>query len=242
MTLWLIGGLDPTRGAGVLRDALTAAKVEPSLPLRTVVTALTRQGGGAPAQSRAMSIDAFRYQLTDGPRPSAIKIGLVPDELTESVREFVLEMNVPTVVDPILRASDGGELGATIAGLLPLMRASTLVTPNREEAEALCSPAPTKLETVATRLGAGVSVLLKGGPFSTPESVEDLLWHDGSRHRWSNARLPTDPRGTGCALATAIAARLTRSADVPAAVESSIRWLAGARHRAVEAGDQLVLS
>ena len=43
MSLGLVGGLDPTGGAGLLRDAWTAQSLAPSLSVRCVATALTEQ-------------------------------------------------------------------------------------------------------------------------------------------------------------------------------------------------------
>ena len=65
-----------------------------------------------------------------------------------------------------------------------------------------------------------------------------LVTPDGARH-WSRPRVPgRTPRGTGCALATAIAVELGRGRDLAAAVEAAGEWLAGAIAAAIDVGGE----
>ena len=220
--LWLLGGLDPTGGAGLLRDFATARAVRPQLATRSVATALTVQGHGAPAIARAVSREDLRFQL-EGPPPSAIKIGLVPRELVDVVVAFVDRWRAPVVVDPVLVASDGGDLGADAIALRPLLDRATLVTPNRAEAAVL---------------GPCVNVLRKNAE-DDPHVVVDILVVGDREHRFARPRAAgPDPRGTGCALATAIAAALAGGDDLHAAVASAIAWLDDARTRARAVGSE----
>ena len=65
--------------------------------------------------------------------------------------------------------------------------------------------------------------------------MTDVLVTPDGVAAWSRPRVagPT-PRGTGCALATAIAVELGRGRDLPAAVEAAGAWLAGAIAAAVD--------
>ena len=223
--LWLLGGLDPTGGAGLLRDFATARAFEPSLRTRSVVTAFTMQGHGGPAHARAVSVDELRFQFDEGPSPAAIKIGLVPHELVDDLVVFVDRHRVPVVVDPVLVASDGGALGSDPDALRPLLERATLVTPNRDE---------------AARLQLRGAVLHKNVG-DDPDLVVDVLVEGAARHRFERPRIHgPDPRGTGCALATAIACGLARSHALHDAVVSAIAWLDRARlHTLPLDGDQL---
>jgi hydroxymethylpyrimidine kinase/phosphomethylpyrimidine kinase len=241
MTLWLIGGLDPTGGAGVTRDRATAEIVAPELPLSVVVTAQTEQGDGRVARARPRSPQLLARELAALPPPRAVKLGLVPDSVVDTVLAAVRPWSCAIVLDPVLQASDGGVLGSSVAGLLRLAAAATLVTPNRGEALALAATtsrdADVLLEQLAVAL-APAAVLLKDGHGDDPLRVCDRLWERAAVHRFARARQPgPDPRGTGCALATAIACALARGATMAAACGQAIAWLDDARKHSVTGPD-----
>ncbi|HWB77164.1 MAG TPA: bifunctional hydroxymethylpyrimidine kinase/phosphomethylpyrimidine kinase, partial [Nannocystaceae bacterium] len=151
MKLWVIGGLDPTGGAGVLRDRWTAEGLVPGVDVTTVITAYTQQGDGLPARAHAVAEGELTVALQRIDEADAIKIGLVPAACVDAVLAAIERARAPSVLDPVMRASDGGDLGATAQTLRPLARAVGLVTPNRAEALALGEPlalAPTLYKNV----------------------------------------------------------------------------------------------
>jgi hydroxymethylpyrimidine kinase/phosphomethylpyrimidine kinase len=242
----LVGGLDPAGGAGLVRDALTAA----ALGARPAVvgTAWTEQGPGihrVEARDAGALLDSVRQALAA--RPAAVKIGMVPDAdsaaaIVEGLRNYV----GPVVMDPVLASSRGGALWRGVpAGLLPLLRRATLATPNASEAAALSELPVTSLEeadAAARALGArGVAaVLVKGGHLGlATELVTDTFFVGGELHRLAHARVAGgDVRGTGCALATAIAVYLGRGASLREATEAATEWLTRALAAAVEVGGE----
>jgi hydroxymethylpyrimidine/phosphomethylpyrimidine kinase len=137
-TVVAIGGLDPSGGAGVVRDALTAA----ALGARAVVvgTAWTEQRDGVhrvEARGADALADSVRHAVAA--KPAAVKIGMVPDAAhAAAIIDGLRNFGGPVVVDPVLASSRGGALflGST-EELLPLLRRATLVTPNAPEASAL---------------------------------------------------------------------------------------------------------
>lgn len=228
--LWLLGGHDPTQGAGLYRDLVTARVLDPELPRHFAVTVLTEQGHGRPARAFPVAAERLRARVARWPSPRAIKLGLVPDELAGVVAELVANTGAPVVLDPVLRASDGGDLGATPQGLGPLLAIATLVTPNRAEALALVGrAAPTTGDELAADLGRRfptTAVLLKDGHGTDPTRVVDRLLLGPRTTTYARPRIPgPDPRGTGCALATAIATHLARGAPLERAVADAIAWL-----------------
>lgn len=233
MTLWLLGGHDPTHGAGLYRDLVTARQLAPVLSRRFAVTALTEQGRGSPARAVPVPAERLRARVRRWPTPLAVKVGLVPDPVVSTVVELLEETGAPLVVDPVLRASDGGGLGSSAAGLRPLLARAILVTPNRAEAIALASEAELGGEALAlavSRRLPGVAVLLKDGHGSDPERVVDRLVIDHEVISLSRPRRPgPDPRGTGCALATAIAVGLAEGRGLADAVATAVAWLDQAR-------------
>ncbi|MBL9107064.1 MAG: bifunctional hydroxymethylpyrimidine kinase/phosphomethylpyrimidine kinase [Myxococcales bacterium] len=231
-TLWLLAGCDPTGGAGLWRDLATARACAPELLLAGVVTAWTRQGGGIPATSAARSADHVCADLRALAAPAAVKLGLLPSGSSAQILAAVAATGAPVVVDPVLAASDGGDLGARADALVDVLRDMSretwLITPNRAEAAALAgtdADDPTVLVRLAARLGSA-AILLKNGPGAPEGRVHDLLWHAGQVLQLSRPRDPgPDPRGTGCALATAIACGLARGRTLPQAVASAVAWL-----------------
>ena len=155
----------------------------------------------------------------------------------------------PVVVDPVLASSRGGVLFAGApAELLPLLRRATLVTPNAGEAEVLTGVPVRDLAGAAAAARAlnarGVAaVLVKGGHLeATSASVTDTLFvgNAGSvLHTLAHARVGGgDVRGTGCALATALAVHLGRGATLVEALEAATTWLARALEAAVDVGGE----
>lgn len=217
--LVLIGGLDPTGGAGVLRDFATARRFAPGLSTRTVVSAWTRQGHGGPAELAFVGASAFSRQLDAIPsRVRAVKVGVLPHEGVASCCAWWERQGRPLlVVDPVLRASDGGELGRA-AALEPLFARATLVTPNAPEAAAI------GIDDWGQRFAS--ALLLKGGHADDAAQVCDRLLVGDQTHAFARVRRAgPDVRGTGCALATAIAAGLARGEALVEAVATAIAWL-----------------
>jgi hydroxymethylpyrimidine/phosphomethylpyrimidine kinase len=124
---------------------------------------------------------------------------------------------VPVVLDPVLAASSGRALldvdGRALMKerLFPL---ATLITPNIPEAAALLGTAPAANETAAIEQAKALietgaqAVLMKGGHAATAECTDILVTATGHIERFTAPRMAAKPRGTGCALASAIAAGL----------------------------------
>ncbi|MBL9078136.1 MAG: bifunctional hydroxymethylpyrimidine kinase/phosphomethylpyrimidine kinase [Planctomycetes bacterium] len=221
--LLLLAGVDPSGGAGLTVDAVTAAR-HGCQPL-PVVTALTVQNRHAftarEAPPAATFAAACAAALADGP-VHAVKVGLLGDAafvaaVAAAVRPLV--GTVPIVVDPVLVATAAGpaasaELAAAYRShLLPL---ATLLLPNTLELPALGDVA------------ASAAVLRKGGHGNGATSADVLVRRGAADVVFARPRLPVGPvRGTGCALATAIAALLAHGLDLETACRRAGDWLHG---------------
>jgi len=228
VSLWVIGGLDPTGGAGVLRDRWTATMLVPGIEVVTVVTAQTEQGDGRPARATAVDLAQLAALLRGIGGARAIKLGLVPAVCVPLLCSVLADVAVPCVLDPVLHASDGGALGSTGASLRELARTVELVTPNRDEACALLGRDDASLEALGLAL-APAAVLLKDAD-DDASSVCDRLLVEGRVTAFERPRRSAqDPRGTGCALATAIACARWRGDALAIACARAIAWLDRAR-------------
>jgi hydroxymethylpyrimidine/phosphomethylpyrimidine kinase len=259
-----VAGVDPSGGAGLLRDVLTGAAL--SVGVATVGTGWTEQegrlgqGDGEALQPGVLGIEprdparveeALRRALARHPE-AAVKVGMVPNAAVAAAIVSALDgagFAGAIVVDPVLTASSGGALwSGRIDQLLPLLRRATLVTPNASEAAVLSGrPVGSAEDAVAAarvlRQQGVAAVLVKGGHLDAGETtVTDLLVDGAGVHRIDRPRIPgVSPRGTGCALSTAIAVELAGGASLAVAVEAAGRWLAERIATAIDVGGQRFL-
>lgn len=250
-----IAGSDPSGGAGLQADLQVFRHF--GLHGAGVVSALTVQDSGRVHQVLpvfpSVVLDQIRVLLRDV-TPHAVKIGaLASDDVVRSVLLGLADLpaDVPLVIDPVLRASDGSFLLERRAwpALCSMFSRATLVTPNLEEARDLCerdpfSPAGAEeaARTLVLDMGAS-AVLLKGG--HREGRPDDLLAiregageTPGVELRWlEGTRVEGGPvHGTGCALASAIAAGLALGHDLANAVDQGRRFVAEAIRNAEAAG------
>jgi hydroxymethylpyrimidine/phosphomethylpyrimidine kinase len=245
--LVVVGGVDPSGGAGLLRDIATAAAW--GAHAWAVGTAWTEQGEGVhqvePRPPRAVR-EALAHAL--GRTPTAVKLGMAVGPATAvAILEALARYAGPVVMDPVLASTRGGRLWEGGAReMLPLARRATLLTPNALEAAALTGRA---VSTAAEAEAAGrelvereglAAVLVKGGHLTPADGkVIDVLVTPAEVQRFVRPWVAgANPRGTGCALATAIAIELGRDRTLTAAVASATAWLAQAIARARDVGGE----
>jgi hydroxymethylpyrimidine kinase/phosphomethylpyrimidine kinase len=229
----LVGGIDPGTGAGALRDLLTATAL--GARAHVVETAFTLQHSGFSVEPRAAEQVAagLTRALAHSGATSSVKIGMVANAAIARavVSGLAASHPVPTVYDPVLRASSGGPLyDGDRASVLALARQATLLTPNLDEAGWLLDrPVRTRADARAAAralLDQGIAaVLLKGGHLEG-EATDVLLSPAGETLLSCPRSAGPSPRGTGCALATAIAVELASGTALDEAVASAKAWLA----------------
>jgi len=253
-----IGGVDPSGGAGLVRDFLTARTL--GAAVRLVPSAWTDQSSAGVVAVEARSPGALERAVRraagwgaggQANGAAAVKVGMLPDaRAIAEVLTGLADFPGPVVVDPVLGASSGGALfeGSPDEWLGLAVRA-TLLTPNALEAGALTG-IPVRNGDDAIRAGQALlargagAVLVKGGHLADATSAIDVLvTRDGAPRRFEAPRVGgPSVRGTGCALATAVAVALARGAALVDAIAFAKSWLHGAWAGAVTVGDELHLS
>ncbi len=235
-----MGGLDPGGGAGLVRDHLTGRALGAQIVL--VGTAFTQQSptgvsGIDPRAADRLQQDLAGVLAAAAGRAVAVKIGMVANEAQAAALLVALAgFGGAVVFDPVLAASSGGRLFAgEPARLLPLLARATLVTPNLAEAAAFTAlPVRDAGEAVAAAralVGLGArAALVKGGHL--PDRADDVLVGPAGpggalpEQVFTGARIPgPGARGTGCALATAIAVGLASGRPLAGAVAAARSWL-----------------
>ena len=217
----VLAGLDPSGGAGLLADA-EAIRAMGARPL-CVATALTVQTTRAARRFKAVDaalIVESVSALLQEEDVRAIKVGMVGDASNARAIRALLPQGVPAVVDPVLASSSGAPLfSGSPRELLELARGAVL-TPNIAEAEALLE-GPADARMLLARGPA--AVLLKGGHLPGPPT--DVLALPGNTESFAAGRIPVAARGTGCRLASAIAAGLARGTGLREAVIDARRYV-----------------
>jgi len=225
---------DPSGGAGLQADVLTLSSL--GCHALSVVTAITVQD--TVGVEEVMPLDAewvgdqARCVLEDMP-VSVFKIGLLGSvEIIAAIAEVVSDYpEVPLVLDPILASGRGDELASDemiIAVRELLVPQTTVLTPNSLEARRLAQeeadendyPALDECARRLLNLGSEF-VLITGTHENTAEVVNTLYARDGVVRSDSWQRLAGTYHGSGCTLASAIAATLANGLEVPDAVRDA---------------------
>jgi hydroxymethylpyrimidine/phosphomethylpyrimidine kinase len=233
---------DPTGGAGIQADVLTIA-ARGCHPL-SVVTGLTVQDTHGVHSLRAVDgalVEAQAAALLAEMRVAAFKLGVLASAANVAAVARVLgaHPHVPVVVDPVLASGRGDSLADD--NLLAALRAdilprATVLTPNSLEARRLAGR--DELERCPEALIAmGCKYVLVTGTHEDTPEVENTLYGSAGKlrsDRWP--RLPGSYHGSGCTLASAIAAALARGQDIPAAVQDAQAYTWNALSRGFRPG------
>lgn len=224
-----IGGLDPTGGAGILLDM----NVFRDLDVRgfAIPGVLTAQCTNKVYGSLSVNPDFFRSQLLSvlgSYKIHAVKIGLIHPELVPVLLELREFLEIPhRVLDPILLSSSGFKF-ISPSEILPLVRISTLVTPNLEEARAILNCDLSHNEDLAVKLKSHIvceAVLLKGGHENSATDI--LVEKDNTVSLISSeiTRSSNDVHGTGCLLSAAIVSNLAKGIALAESIKLSKDYL-----------------
>ncbi len=233
----IVAGSDSGGGAGIQAD-IKAVTMQGGFAA-TAVTALTAQNSEGvfgifpvPAQFVVRQIEV----VLDDIGADAIKTGMLGESaVIEAVAATIAEKagTVPLVVDPVMAAKGGARLidpGAIDTLKKRLVPLAALLTPNLPEAEILCGQRIANLgemkEAARALLWQGPeAVLLKGGHLEG-KTVTDVLAAKRGLRLFESPRIETrHTHGTGCTLASAIAAFLAQGEELERAVERARLYL-----------------
>jgi hydroxymethylpyrimidine/phosphomethylpyrimidine kinase len=224
---------DPTGGAGIQADLMALASMG-CHPL-SVITAITVQDTTGVEAAFALDADwvsdQARALLEDMP-VAAFKIGMLGSvEIIAVIAEIISDYpDIPLVFDPVLASGRGDQLSdeemveAMIELLLPQ---TTILTPNSMEARRLATDhqdddddsQPTLAACAHQLLALGCEhVLITGTHENTAQVINVLYGARGQIREDKWDRLPGSYHGSGCTLASAIAANLACGLDIQNAI------------------------
>ncbi|MFB7268813.1 bifunctional hydroxymethylpyrimidine kinase/phosphomethylpyrimidine kinase [Streptomyces sp. NPDC056244] len=232
-----VAGSDSGGGAGIQADLKTMLAF--GVHGMSVLTAVTAQNSLGVHGAWELPVDAVRAQywaVVDDIGVQAVKTGMLSSAvLVETVAGLLADTGVPVVVDPVGVSKHGDPLLAASAldGVRTLLLpVATVATPNLDEVAQLTG---VRVEGEADLRRAADALLefgprwalIKGGHL--PGDAVDLLT-DGSEEHWLRAPRHDNrhTHGTGCTLASAVAAGLAGGKGVVEAVVAAKEYVTGA--------------
>lgn len=245
----IIAGSDSGGGAGIQADIKAVSAMGGYAA--TAITAITVQNTLGVSAIHPVPDDIIAGQIRavlDDIGADVIKTGMLATPSVVNLVAEALEARdepIPLVLDPVMVATSGdrlvdGETETVIRDrLLPL---ATLVTPNIAEAERLTGG---QVENLGDQIAAAEALmelgakaaLVKGGHLKG-SAVTDVLVSTRGMEIMERPRIQTrHTHGTGCTLASAIAARLAMGESLPDAVRTAGDYLHEAINRAPGFGE-----
>jgi hydroxymethylpyrimidine/phosphomethylpyrimidine kinase len=238
-TVLTVAGSDSGGGAGIQADLKTLLAL--GVHGMSVITAVTAQNSHGVQGVWELPAEAVRAQfrsVVDDIGVQALKTGMLSSpDLVCTVAGLLEGLEVPVVVDPVGVSKHGDTLLAAEAldsvrgRLLPT---ATVATPNLDEVEQLTGVRVTgesgMREAARAILAHGPRwALVKGGHLPGGNDAVDLL-SDGTEEHWFRAPRAANrhTHGTGCTLASAVAAYLAKGLSVPQAVAAAKEYVTGA--------------
>ncbi|MBN2343570.1 MAG: hydroxymethylpyrimidine/phosphomethylpyrimidine kinase [Deltaproteobacteria bacterium] len=228
-----IGGIDPSGGAGLFADQRAVEFA--GARFCGICSTITIQNGlqfqkniPQPATDVRMALQLIQSNHD----VRAVKTGALGSvENLDVICDFAkTNPEIPVVVDPVLKSTTGGALFSADAAAAihsKLLKTAALITPNLEEASILCNRdicTPHDMTAAAEQLlslGAN-AVLIKGGHLDGDTVIDILATRNHSSHLLTSSRLLVgEVRGTGCALASLIAAHIALGETIENGVEKA---------------------
>lgn len=242
-----IAGFDGSGGAGLQADIKTISAL--GCYATSVLTALPIQNTQGVRKIYPIPLEAVADQIKavlDDIFPMAIKIGMVhTPQLAEIIAETLGKYKkIPIVFDPVMVATSGDRLieDDTIATIIDkLLPIADIITPNMDEASIFTKTGVHTLEDMhiagkrLLELGCK-NILLKGGHQEAPIITSLFFDQNGNHYAFESQKFETNnTHGSGCTLASSIAAYLAQGKNLYVAVSLAQQYV----YEAIKSGQDV---
>ena len=230
---------DPTGGAGIQADLMTQTSLG-CYPL-SVLTAITCQDTSGVSDVVPIDPSIVEKQarlILNETKIDVIKCGVMASEenikvISEIIKDYP---DVPVVIDPILFSGRGDNLALgdslqlMIRHLFPL---AEIITPNVNEAAKIISNKNiSEIDEDLLFIGKSLmdlgpkNVLITAADYQVDKKTltNTLFCQDGGIFNFDHERLPQSFHGSGCTLASAVAAYLAQGMSIHTAVEEAQKF------------------
>ncbi len=225
----VVGGTDPSGGAGLCADIQTLSAM--GCHAAPVVTAITVQDTVEVRSFQPIEASLIEAQIRavlDDLSPSVVKTGmLVSSEITSVISSLLGEHpEIKLIVDPVMSSNNDERLSEDL--LLESLKellfpAATIITPNIQEARLLAGK-DVAADDCATLL-SDTNCLITG-THAESAYVINRYYQQGKKVReWSWPRLEFEYHGSGCTLASAIAAGIAHGLKMEQALEQAQQFV-----------------
>lgn len=227
----VFGGHDPSGCAGIQADIESIAAQ--GCHAATVITMLTTQSFNEFISFRSCdSEDAVKQAelLLDSMDIRAVKIGAIGSlSMLNAIFDILARAPaLPVVLDPVLASTTGHGMASDdlmssmMDTLLPLVE---ILTPNTQEAALLSGINDSPDAAAGKLLEQGCRHVLLTGTHDTTDNVINRHYStDNAPASYEFQRLPGEYRGSGCLLASAIAANRASGLDVQTSIERALEY------------------
>ena len=223
----IIGGHDPTGGAGIQADIETLTNL--NCHAVCLISCLTSQSTSKFKKSYPINSQIFREQselLLSDVEINAVKIGAIGSaEIANEIIRILkkLKRKQKVIIDPIIRPSMGGTLAdqklikKIKEEIFPF---SYLITPNLEEAYIL-NDKISKEELIIKPNLIAENILLKDCMPLSNKIINKLYSSKKLTKEWALNRVDGNYHGTGCTLASAITGLLAKKKSLEQSIEDA---------------------
>ncbi|MBP3671610.1 MAG: bifunctional hydroxymethylpyrimidine kinase/phosphomethylpyrimidine kinase [Bacteroidaceae bacterium] len=238
-TTLIIAGSDSCGGAGIQADIKTCSAI--GVYATTAITAVTAQNTMGVIDIQAISPHMVHRQIEaviEDFTIDCIKIGMLCNaHIANAVADALSRIEIPIVLDPVMVSTSGHKLlsddaiEVVVERLFPM---ASLITPNTHEASLITGIATNSLDDMLHNaqllLQKGCkAVLMKGGHIDSTTATDILVTNEHHIEQFSSERINTrNTHGTGCTLASAIAAYMALGFPLSHAIKEAKNYLTGA--------------
>lgn len=231
-TALTIAGSDSGGGAGIQADLKSFAAVK--VHGTSAITAITAQNTKEVRKTQDVNPEIIKSQVravVEDIGVDAAKTGMLhTSKIIKTVSSLIEEYKFPVVTDPVMIAKSGATLlkKEAIGELKRLIPKTTIITPNRYEAEKLTGMSIQTLQDAKNAAKKLVDrgcrgVIIKGGHLQTKiKSIDILYTKENGFNIFEKPRLETTTdHGTGCSFSASIAGYLAKGYSLPKAVRNA---------------------
>lgn len=224
-----IAGSDSSGGAGIQADLKTFEAF--GVFGTSALTVLTAQNTKGVTDISPISAEFLKAQLDAVQADfeiSAIKIGMLfSNEIIDVVHEFVKDLKIPIVFDPVFISKAGSKLlnDDAILNMKSILPYAIVATPNLFEAKVMFDY---KGNADTQTITSPCAVVVKNNivEINNEKKSVDTLLIGNKKLNFTSAYLDTNnTHGTGCSFSSAIAANLALGKSLQEAVEISKKFI-----------------
>jgi len=225
----VIGGMDPSGGAGLCADIQTLSAMGcHAAPVVTAITVQDTVGVRDFQPVEAGLIEAQICAVLDDLSLSAVKTGMLANREIISIVSSLLggHPEIKVIVDPVMSSNNGERLSkdSLIEPLKELLfPRATIITPNLPEARLLAGKDVAADD--CARLLSDSNCMITGTHAESSYVINRFYQRGKKIREWSWPRLEFEYHGSGCTLASAIAAGIAHGLDMEQALEQAQQFV-----------------